>query len=163
LIPRAAWTSHPNYPEQVLLLGSHQGFRDFSAQLIELARAGHDLGFIEANYRRWIAAMRSHEAYEERKLFPYLTRRCHQDFSSAQSGHDALHDAHDVVLAAFEKSDRDGCAAALVAHDRVLREHLELEENLVIPLLLAMPRDEFQSYSRKTPRELMRSLDERGL
>jgi len=107
--------------------------------------------------------MRSHEHYEEAKLFPYLSRRCGQSFDAAEAGHQALHDAHDDVIAAFEDEIRIEAVAALEKHDRVLREHLDLEETLVIPLLLAMPREEFVAYSRKSPHELMRALDDMGL
>ena len=145
-LPREDWPEHPNYPRQLLLLGSHANFLRINRQLVQLARDGASARSIESYFRRWIAAMRSHEAYEERKLYPYLSARWGADFSAARDGHEALHEAFDLVVAACRADDADVLTAALEAHHAVLEDHLRLEEELVIPLLLELPPEEFDVY-----------------
>ena len=96
--------------------------------------------------------MRSHEAYEERKLYPFLSERWSVDFGPARAGHTLLHARYDAVVARFRETSSDeskrlALIEALAAHDEVLREHLDLEEELVIPLLLGLTPDEFDDYS----------------
>ena len=148
-IPREQWTAHPRYPDQVLLLGSHANFRRISRYLIQAAEAGEAIGGIASLYRRWIAGMRSHEAYEERKLYPYLARRWGLSFAAARAGHELLHRRHDEVIKALSQGyTTDGrLGAALRSHDVALDKHLELEEDLVIPGLLALAPEEFRAYT----------------
>ncbi len=169
-IPRAEWAQHPHYPSQVLLLGSHANFCAVSAHLIADAEGVGSPDVMERLYRRWIAAMRSHERYEEHKLYPYLSRRWGASFDAAKAGHEALHVRHAVVIGAFDtlrdaEGDRDeargNLVTALCEHDEVLRDHLRLEEDLVIPLLLALGPDEFRRYSYSSIGSLLRDLDER--
>ena len=143
-IPREQWHQHPNFPNQVLLLGSHRNFRSISSILVQGAQAGESVPVLRSLYERWIGAMRSHEAYEERKLYPYLSQRWGVSFAPSTKGHEELHDAHDAVIEAFDSGI--GVIDALQRHDRVLREHLEIEEDQVIPLLLELTAEEFTSY-----------------
>jgi len=170
VLGRDQWKTHPRFPSQTLLLGSHENFRNVSEVLVEEAAAGSFVRPVGSLYRRWIAAMRSHEAYEEGKLYPYLERRWKTSLESAEEGHQALHSAHDDVLAALEEARaednlRSGEAlhAALVRHDEVLRDHLTLEEDLVIPLLLELSPAEFVEYCDESIHVLMRRLDQRGM
>ncbi len=167
---REQWQSHPRYPSQTLLLGSHENFRHVSRVLVDEAAAGGFVQPIASLYRRWISAMRSHEAYEEGKLYPYLERRFKTSVEAAAEGHEALHAAHDDVVTALdalrmEDEPRAGEAltAALRRHDEVLRDHLEVEEDLVIPMLLDLSPDEFVEYCDESIHVLMRRLDERGI
>jgi len=149
-IPRSEWASHDNFPEHVLLLGSHTNFRRISRHLVDRAAQAGDLFQIRSLFRRWIAAMRSHESYEEHKLYPYLSERWSQPFEAAKQGHAELHDKYDDVLSALSDAQDvadDGVRRALEAHDRVLVDHLRLEEDMVIPLLLELSREEFRRYS----------------
>ena len=164
------WQAHPRFPSQALLLGSHENFRNVSATLVDEAASGGFVRPIGSLYRRWIGAMRSHEAYEEGKLYPYLERRWKTSLEAAEAGHHALHLAHDDVLATLaeaqaEDEQRAGEALheALRRHDEVLRNHLELEENLVIPLLLELSPDEFAEYCDESLHELMHRLDQRTM
>lgn len=143
-IKREQWESHKNYPNQVLLLGSHENFRRISGHLVEQARgSGYSAG-VESLYRRWKSAMGGHEYYEENKLYPYLTRRWGVSFRDAEAGHEALRTRDVDVRAAFlEQSSSTALADALMAHHEVLIEHLRYEEDLVIPLLLELSSDEF--------------------
>jgi len=153
-LPRAQWTQHPHYATQTLLLGSHRNFLEVSAYLIAAARRD-EARVVGPLYQRWVSAMRSHEHYEEHKLYPYLAHRWGADFDEAAAGHHQLHvrDQHvRDTLAAPWNADR--VAEALTEHDAVLRAHLMLEEELVIPLLLALTPSEFERYAR-SPIELL--------
>lgn len=125
--------------------------------MIEKA-AREELVGLHALFDRWVAAMRSHEAYEEGKLYPYLEHRWGVSLDEARAGHEELHLRADAVEAAFESGARpaesavDGGDAggvvlrALRAHDYALDAHLEVEEDAVIPLLLALEPEEFVRY-----------------
>ncbi len=144
-IKREHWESHENYPAQVLLLGSHENFRQISRILVDRVREfGYTAG-IESLYRRWKSAMRGHEAYEENKLYPYLAKRWGVSFDDAEAGHEALRVRDRDVLSAFvDPASPAALLDALREHDEVLVEHLRYEEDLVIPLLLELPGDEFR-------------------
>ncbi|KIG12174.1 hypothetical protein DB30_01857 [Enhygromyxa salina] len=163
-IPREHWTTHPHFPDQVLLLGSHANFRRISSYLVRAAEASEGPAGIASLYMGWIAAMRSHEAYEERKLYPYLARRWAMNFDAACAGHELLHRLHvDVVTALSQAGDSQAAtpmlAAALRRHDTALVEHLELEEDLVIPCLLALEPEEFHTYTMLSLPALLARLD----
>lgn len=163
-IPRHAWSEHPHWPAQTLLLRSHENFRRISRVLVEHAAADEPLGWIITVYPQWIAAMRSHEHYEEHKLYPYLARRWELSFGTAEAGHQRLHELDRKVREALRERERGGPApplhAVLHAHDLALREHLDHEEELVIPALLELAPREFEDYCAMGLPELMRRLDE---
>lgn len=143
-ISRSEWPRHPNFPSQVLLLGSHANFRSVSRRLVDHIEAGGDPNYALSVFSMWKRAMGSHEAYEERKLYPYLAERWGVDFEAAEEGHEELHRHDASVREAFESGV--GILEALRAHDEVLVEHLRLEEDMVIPLLLALTPSEFERY-----------------
>jgi hypothetical protein len=149
LIPRAEWSQHPNFPTQALLLGSHANFRAISEHLMQSARQRAPIAPISSLYRRWKAAIEGHEAYEERKLYPYLERRWGVSFADAVAGHELLHARDREVRDALRTGV--GVAETLAAHHTVLVEHLDLEETLVIPLLLELSPAEFALYSLSPP------------
>ena len=161
------WTRHPRFGSQTLLLGSHENFRRVSQHLVaHAALPGAGLAALSHLFERWIAAMRSHEHYEEHKLYPYLERRWQVSFEAATAGHHALHERTDAVREAFSvagdgKQDdtRRALADALIAHDRTLLEHLSLEERRVIPLLLELDPEEFQRLTTPSIHSLLRQLD----
>jgi hypothetical protein len=168
-IPREDWPAHPRFRTQTLLLGSHANFRRVSRYLLDHAAREQFVG-LHSLFDRWIAAMRSHEAYEERKLYPYLEHRWHVSLEEARTGHHELHARADEVAEAFRSLARpadpsdpadpadptdstDGptdnpVLRALQAHDRTLDAHLNVEEEAVIPLLLALDPEEFDRYYR---------------
>lgn len=154
-LSRETWSSHPHWPNQVLLLGSHENFRDISAFLVkqaELAGQGWGWGAIEHLLRRWVGAMRSHESYEEHKLYPYLEHRWGLDFAPCQLGHVALHGAYDAAISVLREGEDQpdawsSLARALERHDEVLNAHLDIEEDVVIPALLGMEPAEFERYT----------------
>ena len=169
LVTRDQWAAHPNYPAHVLLLGSHDNFRHISRLLISDASSGGAVRPLGVLYMRWRAGMRNHEAYEEGKLYPFLRRRFCVSTDDVQRGHKELHEADERVRAALsdlvfggqEHAD-DALYRALLDHDRILRAHLALEEELVIPLLLGLSRDEFQEYYHTPAGQLMARLEARS-
>lgn len=166
--PRDQWIAHPHYPSQILLLGSHESFRRVSERVIELAATGRDGAAAESLFLRWMAAMRSHEAYEEHKLYPFLARRFCVDTAPASRGHEALHQAEQQVHLGFQSARAmppgipdQALVPALKAHRRLLDEHLQLEEEMVIPLLLALSPAEFGEYYDSSITQLLTRLGER--
>ncbi len=160
-IPRSEWQSHLNFPQQVLLLGSHESFRQVSLELVKRTTSVDSLRASELLYLRWISAMRSHESYEEGKLYPFLEMRWGVSMNPAADGHEELHRADERVRDALAVGDVDAVVAALEAHDRVLNVHLNLEEELVIPLLLELTPAEFREYYTLSIHALRRRLQER--
>lgn len=117
--------------------------------------------------------MRSHERYEEHKLYPFLERRwpaSGTDFMDCRRGHERLHEKHAAVLAAFQEmrdpdhdAPRDAARAELVRalsdHLATLSDHLRLEEDAVIPLLLELDREEFDAYCLESIDALLSAMD----
>ena len=181
-LPRAQWESHPNFPTQALLLRSHENFRAVSRALLERAEAA-ERQLAEGSpalrerltaslylYLRWTMGMRGHEHYEESKLYPWLAHRYGVSTEAMEGEHESLHLTGDAVSEAYERAiealgddgDPDVAArrlstlrAALKRHDDTLLDHLEHEEDTVIPLLLHLPRDEFRRYYEGTIQTLL--------
>lgn len=153
LLPREAWDAHPNFPSQALLLNSHARFRRISQALVEQARSGHPIGAIAQTFRRWKSAMRGHESYEEHKLYPFLAVRWGISCDSMEAGHRELAIADRAVRRALQTAQKTGSSArleltaALHSHDTILLRHLQKEESVVVPALLALRPDEFRAYS----------------
>ena len=151
-IPREQWEAHRNYPAQTLLLGSHENFRILALRVLELA--AESPARAERLFRRWMYAMGSHERYEETKLYPYLEKRWGVSMDPLKDGHEALGERKAEVFDAFAGAlEREGgddeekrLRRALFAFGQTLREHLDLEEETVIPLLLELEPDEFADY-----------------
>lgn len=170
-IARADWKAHPNYPHQVLLLGSHQSFRRVAETLQREVRRSGSMHGAQDLFERWMGAMSGHEGYEERKLYRYLECRWGVDLTELRQGHEELHACRDEVRGAFdsrllEQAEVDGHGAArarlrraLDAYEAVLLTHLDLEEERVIPLLLELSPDEFAAYYALPIRFLLDMLD----
>ncbi|MEM9188772.1 MAG: hemerythrin domain-containing protein [Myxococcota bacterium] len=146
-IPRESWATHPNYPSQILLLGSHENFR-MVQRMVEQKVADPSRPLADAAYlfERWMAAMSNHEAYEERKLYPFLVHRWNVDLGHLVAGHEALAARKNTVREAFRAEDRELSLAAVKEFGSTLFTHLELEEDAVIPLLLSLSPSEFRRY-----------------
>lgn len=143
-LPRDAWLAHPNYPHQVLLLGSHRNFRAMGQRLIHRGEAGESRSFLLNSFAWWKSAMGGHEHYEERKLYPFLEHKWGLNCDELREGHADLAAADALVRQARTQPE---LIDALQAHQVVLVEHLEEEERLVIPALLALERGEFELYT----------------
>ena len=149
LTPPAEWAAHPHFPSQALLLGSHRNFRRVSAALIQMA-AEQEPGWRAACmslFWRWQAAMGGHEGYEEGKLYPYLALRFGVDLTGLEAGHEGLHTLADAVYVALADGSDAAVGLAFADYDAALQAHLQEEEGIVIPLLLAMSPEEFLWYS----------------
>ncbi|MFT4978666.1 MAG: hypothetical protein ACI8S6_004576 [Myxococcota bacterium] len=157
-LPREQWADHPRYPDQVLLLGSHRNFRHISRVLARRARDGGDVAGIGWTFSAWKGAMGGHEHYEESKLYPYLEARWGLSCEPLREGHHHLTEHEAAVRAALRASDGAALADALAAHDETLNEHLDLEESIVIPALLALTPDEFEAYYHSSIHTLLRQL-----
>jgi hypothetical protein len=90
--------------------------------------------------------MRSHEHYEESKLYPFLRRRFGVKTAHLESGHQTLHAIEVELRAAAAERDEQAWAIVMNTYDRVLDGHLRAEEDLVIPCLLALEPSEFRAY-----------------
>ena len=139
-----------------MLLRSHDGFRGVSQELVERAEAREDgwRAYVELVFRLWHRGMAGHEAYEEHKLYPYLARRYRVSMEALAGDHEALHGLRDDVLDALEvahgadsEAADDRVLDALRTYDAALDTHLDREEARVIPLLLALEPEEFETYT----------------
>ena len=146
------WEAHENYPQNTLLLSSHRSFRATSAILLQKAQRGSERTSVIATFRWWKSAMRSHEHYEEGKLYPFLEHRWGLRCDPLTAGHEVLAEAAIAVLRARTPDD---LVNALSHHHDVLLSHLDLEERLVIPALLALSREEFLFYYNSSLKRLL--------
>ena len=144
-LPRALWTAHPNHPHQVLLLESHRSFRATSQMLIDRAQRPHRRAATLASFSWWKSAMSRHEHYEEAKLYPFLEHRWGLDCAAMHRGHEALSEADTRVRAARSTG---ALIEALEEHHAVLIDHLDEEEQLIVPALLELS-DPLQAVSSK--------------
>ncbi len=159
-LARDRWSAHPHWPHQTLLLGSHDMFRKTSLSLVARAESGADAEPVHWVFRAWKGVMHSHERYEEYKLYPYLTRRWGLAMSAAEDGHAALGAAEAEVFALRASGPSTlALADALRHHDDVLVDHLALEEELVIPALLALEPAEFETLLRTDIHTLLRRME----
>ena len=102
--------------------------------------------------------MKSHEGYEEGKLYPYLNAKYGVKTAVLELHHQTLGLADERVHAAVEEGDALKFAHALKKHDEILVPHLAQEEDLLIPLLLALEPREFERYSNGHISGLLRDL-----
>jgi len=109
-------------------------------------------------FRRWKRGMKSHEGYEEGKLYPYLNAKYGVNMAVLEMHHRILGQVEERVFAAESEGDALKFAHALKKHDEVLVPHLAQEEEMVIPLLLALKPKEFERYSRGHISGLLREL-----
>ncbi len=165
LLRRSEWASHSNYPRQALLLSSHESFRNISSHLVkETMRAWSEApgsgprAVLSRLFWRWKSAMKSHEGYEEGKLYPYLRAKYGVSFAVLELHHRNLGLAEDRVRLAERNGDALQFAHAIKKHDEILVPHLAQEEEMVIPLLLSLEPDEFDRYSNGHIASLLREL-----
>ena len=160
-LPRRAWPDHPRFPQQVLLLSAHKSFRRTSRSLVRRAESGEDAAAIGGVFDYWKSAMSGHEGYEEHKLYPYLEARWGLSCEPLRAGHHQLAALEAAVQAAVAGCDGPATPAlhtALMTHDAALLAHLAVEEELVVPALLALSPAEFKAYYQNNIRTLLSSL-----
>ena len=153
-LPREAWQDHPNYPHNLLLLRSHESFRIVNERLVDRASRGGSREAVVAVFDWWKTGMHGHEHYEEAKLYPFLEHRWGVNCDVLTEGHAALAEADRRV----REASQEELEQALRAHRDVLLDHLDLEERMVVPALLALTRAEFDAYSQSSLRRLLREV-----
>lgn len=160
-LPRHTWPDHPRFPQQVLLLSAHKSFRLTSRSLVRRAESGGDAAAIGWVFDYWKSAMSGHERYEEHKLYPYLEARWGLSCDPLRAGHHQLEALDAAVRAAVAGCDGAATPAlhtALMTHDAALLAHLDVEEELVVPALLALSPAEFEAYCDNDIRTLLSRL-----
>lgn len=167
LLAREDWAAHPRFPQQTLLLDSHAYFRNRAVWILDRVVAIEPAGAavlsrrqrwcrrMAGDFASWMRGMRGHERYEERKLYPFLARRYGHSFAEMEAAHRGLHEREQVVIDAFaalvagapDEAARHGALlAALRAYESALHVHLAAEEDLIIPMLLALEPSEFHAF-----------------
>lgn len=167
LLAREHWPAHPRFPQQTLLLDAHEAFRKRAVWILDRVVAIAPAGTAALNRRQrwrlrmaddfawWMKGMRGHERYEERRLYPYLARRYGYSFAGLEAAHRALHERERAVIEAFaallpgapDEGERHAALlATLRAYEDALHVHLAAEEDLIIPMLLALEPSEFTAF-----------------
>lgn len=126
-----AWRTHPNAAGPAsLLLSIHDQFRAASArlQVCDVALAPRIFGSLAQT-------LHHHHHAEEMMLFPLVHRRTGD--APAQLVTD-----HEELTTAIAEVEADVSRATLARFHDVLIAHLDREEALVIPILLAIPPHE---------------------
>jgi 8-oxo-dGTP pyrophosphatase MutT (NUDIX family) len=140
------WKKHPNAAGPAsTLLAIHDQFRAGSSrlQLLVEREAEVDLAWVARAFMPLAQTLHHHHHAEEEMLFPLVHRRTGTAPEMLVSDHEALTSAIEAVEASLSAGANKEHAKAAVAHfDEVLVAHLDREESLVIPVLLAMTPDE---------------------
>ena len=137
---RAAWERHPNIGGPAsTLLGIHDQFRAASRRIAFLiGREAPDVGWLRQAFRPLAITLHHHHHAEEEMLFPMVLRRTGTAPERLVQDHQVLTDAIAAVEAALSGGDTLRSRAAIASFDEILVEHLDREEALVVPVLLAM-------------------------
>jgi 8-oxo-dGTP pyrophosphatase MutT (NUDIX family) len=140
---RAAWSRHPNFAggPASTLVAIHDEFRAASKRLID--RTGREpegaLAQLAGAFMPLAQTLRHHHHAEEAMLFPMVEGRTGTAPAHLVAEHEALTRAIAAVEASLSAgASRAHAKAAVAAFDEVLVTHLDREESLVIPVLLAM-------------------------
>eukprot|EP01135_Chromosphaera_perkinsii_P002650 Nk52_evm18s226 gene=Nk52_evmTU18s226 len=166
-IPRDTWTLHPHWPHQTLLLRGHNSFRAALEQITEEAirLCNRDINpqppgvknpLVAMMYREFanvMGALHGHSGYEESKLFPYFYKKFNIDLRILLKDHKRLEISEEKTTSAFREcltrgkwDQMDALRDALVDFNTLLVRHLREEENTVIPMLLSMSPEEYNTY-----------------
>lgn len=118
-----------------MLLGIHDRFREASAFLLEQ----RDLAAIARVFLPLAGTLHHHHHAEEAMLFPVVEKHTGVAPAQLQTDHDEITDAIDGLEAALRARHPVATLAPLIRrfHD-VLIAHLDREEELVVPVLLAL-------------------------
>ncbi len=132
----AAWRAHPNASGPAyMLLGIHDQFRKASAYLVE-QRELHAIAHVFLPLAR---TLHHHHHAEEAMLFPLVEKRTGVAPERLQSDHEELTDAIDAVEAGvMARLGTEAIVPLIQRFHTVLVEHLDREEDLVVPVLLEL-------------------------
>lgn len=137
---RTTWRKHPNAPGPAsMLLYIHDHFRTASARLRSQAAKGAGVSVLARDFAPLAEVLHHHHHAEEMMLFPAIARATGVAPARLVEDHAELMRAIDEVTASFTDSGaRTRIEAAAATFDEILRAHLDREEELVVPVLLAM-------------------------
>jgi hemerythrin superfamily protein len=139
---KEAWAGHANFngPASTLLM-IHGQFRLAAERLVFLLENEPDVDLARAAraFMPLAQTLHHHHHAEEMMLFPVVKRRTGAFPENLVTDHEALTKAIDAVEAGLSRGSRHEHAKEVVAaFRRILDDHLDREELLVIPVLLEM-------------------------
>jgi hemerythrin-like domain-containing protein len=137
---RATWREHPNVGGPAsMLLYIHDQFRAASERLRSLVAAGAEAATLARHFRPLAEVLHHHHHAEEVMLFPAVLRSTGVAPQRLVEDHVELTRAIEALEASLTNTTPRGAIESAVAtFDDVLVAHLEREEQLVVPVLLAM-------------------------
>jgi hemerythrin-like domain-containing protein len=122
-----------------MMLSSHDQFRTASKRLRSLVAAGTDAADLARMFRPFAEVLHHHHHGEELMVFPAVLRATGVAPERLVADHVELMRAIDDVAKSFAApTTAERMAAAVTTFDEVLCAHLDREEELVVPVLLAM-------------------------
>jgi hemerythrin-like domain-containing protein len=150
---RAAWREHPNVAGPAsMLLFIHDQFRAASERLRALVANGVEAATLARHFRPLAEVLHHHHHAEEAMLFPAVLAVTGDAPVRLVEDHVELTRAIDELEASLAgTSTPERIAAAVATFDDVLVTHLEREEALVLPVLLAMTPAEAQQMLHGAP------------
>jgi hemerythrin-like domain-containing protein len=159
--PRETWQTHANLGDLARLwLQRHDMFRKLDRMIREGAEAAFDEKMEAREFKPWLARylqfylgqLEGHHQVEDHHYFPVFRRaepRLGRGFDILDADHDSLHTAIESIAgqanALLRQPDTDAAALRTglgrfrdihVAMGRGLIQHLDDEEDLVVPLIL---------------------------
>jgi len=142
---RTSWEQHKNFGGMAaMLLHMHDSFRASSAGLLLLL--DDDLPGVAARMRNLFgpltATLHHHHQAEEAMLFPLVRKLTGSHPQALEDDHQTLMARLDELEVHLATRGREGADELLRALDRELREHLDVEEALCIPVLLDLSRED---------------------
>jgi len=135
----AAWRAHPNASGPAsMMLSIHDQFRAVSQHIVELVAQGSSLATIERAFSQLAAVLHHHHHAEEAMVFPFVERRTGIAPEQLQTDHDEMTAAIANVESRLEARETERVGAAIGRFHEILVTHLDREEDLVIPVFLAL-------------------------
>ncbi|MBX3185825.1 MAG: hemerythrin domain-containing protein [Labilithrix sp.] len=136
---RAVWRTHPNASGPGgTLLAIHDQFRVAAERLVVMVARDEEPGWIARAFLPLAQTLHHHHHAEEAMLFPMVHRRTGVAPERLVTDHEALTAAIDAVGRSLASGSRDVLRSALASFDAILVAHLDREEALVMPVLLAL-------------------------
>lgn len=125
-----------------MMLAIHDQFRAISDHLVELVARRVPVAAISRVFRPLAQVLHHHHHAEEAMVFPFVHRQTGTAPEHLQTDHDEMATAIDAVEASLVEGDPDRIAHAITHLHGILVTHLDLEEELVIPVFLQTPPHE---------------------
>jgi len=141
------WRDNPNFAGPAsTLLGIHGQFRAAADRLLLFLERKDDdeieLGFVARAYVPLATTLHHHHHAEEMMLFPMIAKKTGTAPARLEADHKELTDAIAHLETALRGTDRPAAITSAKAFHRILNDHLDREEELVVPVLLTMTPNE---------------------